>query len=86
MHFAENSMGELAEGTGGRFIHNSNDLEAGFKTLANAPDTIYVLELSLDSIKMDGSYHRLKVKLNQGGFDVSARHGYFVPNLQKNMK
>jgi VWFA-related protein len=86
MHFAENSMGELAEGTGGRFIHNSNDLEAGFKTLANAPDTIYVLELSLDSIKMDGSYHRLKVKLNQGGFDVSARHGYFVPKLQKNMK
>ena len=86
MHLAEDSMAELADGTGGLFFHNSNDLDAGFKRLTDVPETVYLLELSLDNIKMDGSYHRLNVKLTQGGFDVNARHGYFAPKPEKNKK
>ncbi len=34
-------MGELADGTGGTFYHNSNDLEAGFRTLISGADYTY---------------------------------------------
>ena len=79
-------MAELADGTGGTFFHNNNDLDAGFRRLTDAPETVYVLELSLDNIKLDGSYHRLKVSLSHDGFDVNARHGYFTPKPEKNKK
>ena len=78
MSMAENSMGELAYGTGGMFFHNNNDLDAGFRSLTQAPEQVYVLELSLDDAEMDGKYHRLKVKLDRNGLDVNARRGYFV--------
>ncbi len=40
----ENVMAELSDGTGGTFFHNSNDLNAGFRSLTEAPETIYLLE------------------------------------------
>jgi hypothetical protein len=43
-------MSELADGTGGAFFHNNNDLAAGFKSLTDAPEVVYVLELSLDGV------------------------------------
>jgi hypothetical protein len=35
---AGNVMAELADGTGGTFFHNSNDLDAGFTSLTEAPE------------------------------------------------
>jgi VWFA-related protein len=83
---AENAMGELADGTGGTFFHNSNDLDAGFKALTEAPEIVYVLELSLDGVKADGSYHRLNVKVDREGVDLEARRGYFMPKPAKQKK
>jgi len=83
MKAAENVMAELADGTGGIFFHNSNDLDAGFKALTEAPDVVYVLELSLDNVKPDGSYHRLKVKVDRDGMQVQARRGYVAPKPEK---
>ena len=37
MHMNENAMGTLADGTGGDFFHNNNDLAAGLEQLAAAP-------------------------------------------------
>jgi len=75
---AESAMASLADGTGGNFFHNSNDLENGFKSLTEAPDIVYVLELSLDNIKPDGNYHRLKVKVDRDDLNLEARRGYFM--------
>ncbi len=86
MTMAEESLGELADGTGGVFFHGSNDLEGGFKTLTDGPDVVYVLELPLNDVKSDGSYHRLKVKVSGEGVDVQARRGYFVPKPEKKKK
>lgn len=86
MKLAEEAMGELADGTGGTFFHNSNDLDAGFKKLTDGPGTVYLLELSLDKVKMDGSYHRLKVKLDRNDLDLNARRGYFTPKQERNKK
>jgi VWFA-related protein len=86
MRAAENAMGELADGTGGTFFHNSNDLDAGFKALTEAPEIVYVLELSLDDVKADGTYHFLKIKVDREGFDLQARRGYFMPKPAKGKK
>jgi VWFA-related protein len=83
---AEGVMSELAEGTGGVFFHNNNDLAAGFKSLTDAPEVVYVLELSLDGVKPDGSYHRVKVKVDREGMQIQARQGYSAPKQEKNKK
>ena len=83
---AEGVMSELADGTGGAFFHNSNDLGAGFKNLSDAPEVVYVLELSLDGVKPDGSYHRVRVKVDREGMQIQARQGYSAPKQEKNKK
>ena len=79
MRLSENVMAELADGTGGTFFHGRNDLDAGFRNLSAVPECIYLLELPLDGVKEDGSYHRLKVKVDREGVELQARRGYFVP-------
>ncbi len=76
---ARDVLQEVAQGTGGDFVRNSNDLEAGFKSLAAVP--AYYLGFAPTDIKPDGKFHDLKVQLAQGhrGFRVEARRGYFVP-------
>ena len=86
MKRAEDVMSELADGTGGAFFHNSNDLGAGFKSLTDAPEVVYVLELSPDGVKPDGSYHRLKVAVDREGMRLQARQGYYAPKQEKNKK
>jgi VWFA-related protein len=86
MTLDEDVMSELADGTGGTFFHNSNDLEGGFQKLTAAPEYVYLLELSLESVKHDGTYHRLKVKVDQNGLKLQARRGYFAPAPEKNKK
>jgi VWFA-related protein len=83
---AEDVMSELADGTGGAFFHHSNDLGAGFKSLTDAPEVVYVLELSPDGVKPDGSYHRLQVKVDREGMRLQARQGYSAPKQEKNKK
>jgi VWFA-related protein len=76
-------MAELADGTGGTYFHNSNDLEAGFRALTEVPEYVYLLEMSLQNVKHDGDYHPLKVKLDQAGLKLQARRGYFAPSKGK---
>jgi VWFA-related protein len=72
-------MAELADATGGAFIHNSNDFVEGFHRIAAQPEFIYVLGFAPQNLKLDGSYHALKVTLKNGaGLQIQARRGYFV--------
>ncbi|HEY4283234.1 MAG TPA: hypothetical protein VGM62_09225, partial [Chthoniobacterales bacterium] len=68
------------------FFHNNNDLEGGFKELTQAPEYLYILEMSLDQVKADGTYHRLKVKVDRDALKVEARRGYFAPRAEKKKK
>jgi VWFA-related protein len=86
MNLSEDVMAELADGTGGIYFHNGNDLEAGFKTLTQAPQYVYLLEISLDKVKPDGRYHHLKVKVDADNVKLQARRGYFAPQLAKPKK
>jgi VWFA-related protein len=73
-------MAELADATGGTFFHNNNDLAEGLKRIAAQPEFIYVLGFSPQSLRLDGSFHALKVTLtkNGAGYQLQARRGYFV--------
>jgi VWFA-related protein len=82
----EDVMAELADGTGGTFFHNNNDLENGLKTLAASPEVVYLLALSLKDVKHDGSYHSLKIKVDKKGLKTQSRRGYFAPNKEKPAK
>ena len=86
MALNEDVMAELADGSGGTYFHNSNDLEEGFQRLAAAPEYVYLLEISLENVKQDGTYHRLKVKLDKDGLKVQARRGYFAPKRENGKK
>jgi VWFA-related protein len=77
----EGVMQELADGTGGTFFHNDNDLKAGLDQLAARPEIIYVLGFSPQNLKPDGSYHGLKVTVrNVSSPTLQARRGYWAPN------
>ena len=71
---------ELATGTGGTYVHNSNDFEEGFRRVAGAPDYVYLLGFSPQNLKVDGKFHQLKVSLKSSkGLSLQARRGFFAP-------
>jgi VWFA-related protein len=75
-------LGELADGTGGTYFHNNNDLEEGFRRVASAPEYSYVLGFSPQNLKLDGHYHKLKVTLKDPytyTYTLQARRGYYAP-------
>jgi VWFA-related protein len=73
-------LASLAENTGGIFFHNNNDLDEGFRRVAQAPEYSYVLAFTPQNLKLDGSFHNLKVTLKSGQkLTLQARRGYYAP-------
>jgi VWFA-related protein len=73
-------LAEIADGTGGVFFHNNNDLKEGFQRTAAPPEFMYVLGFSPQNLKFDGSYHALKVTAKEThGVNLQARRGYYAP-------
>ena len=78
-------LAELAAGTGATFFQNSNDLDAGFARLVSAPEYYYLLAFSPQNLKMDGSFHALKVTLKSvKDVSANARTGYYAPKHLEN--
>jgi VWFA-related protein len=72
-------MKDLAEGTGGTFFHNNNNLREGFERVTAAPEFSYVIGFSPAELKTDGKFHSLKVLLPAGkGVTIEARRGYYA--------
>jgi VWFA-related protein len=77
-------LGELADGTGGTFFHNRNDIDQGLLQAANEPEVSYLLGFAPQNLKLDGKYHHLKVTLtSKQKWALQARHGYFAPHGEK---
>jgi VWFA-related protein len=73
-------LSDLANATGGAFFHNNNDLDAGFKQVSATPQYFYTLGFSPQNMKLDGSYHKLKVSLkNPAKLTLQTRRGYYAP-------
>jgi VWFA-related protein len=79
------SLAELADGTGGVFFHDRNDIDQGLLHAATEPEVSYVLGFTPQNLKLDGKYHNLKVTLvNKQKWALQARHGYFAPRGEAN--
>jgi VWFA-related protein len=73
-------LAQLADGTGGTFFHDRNDIDEGLREAAAAPSMSYLLGFSPQNLKLNGAYHTLKVALtSKQKFSVQARHGYYAP-------
>jgi VWFA-related protein len=68
-------LAELAEGTGGFSIFNTNDLLAGLERIGKEQNEFYVLGY-VPGDSPEGSCHTLKVKMNRGGLNVRSRSGF----------
>lgn len=74
------TLGEIAYGAGGSFFQNNNNMEEGFRVTGTAPDVYYLLGFSPQNLKLDGSFHSLKVHLKAPGhLELQARTGYYAP-------
>jgi VWFA-related protein len=77
-------LAELADGTGGTFFHNRNDIDQGLLQATQEPEVSYLLGFNPQNLKLDGKYHHLKVALtSKQKWTLQARHGYFAPHGEK---
>ncbi|MFY9741002.1 MAG: VWA domain-containing protein [Candidatus Sulfotelmatobacter sp.] len=68
-------MYQLADGTGGFVILNTNDLLGGMQRIAQDQNQYYLLGY-VPAVYTEGSCHSLKVKVERHGTEVRARSGY----------
>jgi VWFA-related protein len=80
-----NPLGELADGTGGTFYHNNNNLEEGIRRITATPEFRYILVYSPSDLKHDGAFHKIKVKIvGREKLGATWRLGYFAPRKASN--
>jgi VWFA-related protein len=73
-------LASLAGDTGGYAFHGRNDLEAGLRQVASAPEAYYYLAFAPHNLKLDGKFHSIKVTVrNKPRLTVEARRGYYAP-------
>lgn len=71
----------VAHETGGMLFEDANDLSTQLTDLLEHTSVTYVLSFYPDKLKLDGDYHRLKVKTKDlpRGARLSHRPGYYAP-------
>ncbi len=80
----EEILNDLASGTAGTFYHNRNDIDVALRQAVAAPVASYLLGFSPQNLKLNGSFHALKVALTgKQKFDIQARRGYYAPRTAK---
>ena len=78
-------LADFAYGTGGTYFHDRNDLDVGLRNSIAAPSTTYLLGFSPQNLKLNGSFHILKVSLTgKQKYALQARRGYYAPRTMKN--
>ncbi len=71
----------MASETGGTYTENINDLSEAMGDIFKLTSVTYVLSYQPRDLKLDGKYHKLKVKLKDApkGSKLHHRPGYFAP-------
>lgn len=74
------AMTSMAKDTGGEIYDNFNDLSAAMEQMLEATSVTYLLAIQPAKLKLDGEYHKLRVRLKEGrGMRVNHRAGYYSP-------
>jgi VWFA-related protein len=78
----QNSLGYLADETGGFLVRNHNDLGAGVKQIVNDQANYYLIgfvpqDSTFKSDKGARSFHKITIKVKQPGLTVRYRNGFY---------
>jgi VWFA-related protein len=77
---SDDGLALMADKTGGEYFRNFNDLSVAMGKMLERTSVTYLLAIQPQDLKLDGDYHRLKVKLrDEKGLQVVYRPGYFAP-------
>ncbi|HYK91654.1 MAG TPA: VWA domain-containing protein [Acidobacteriota bacterium] len=77
-HSKDSTLNQLGAETGGRFVHNTNDLVAASSTALRSIGQLYYLGY-LSQEPPDGRYHRIRISTSlMAGARVHARTGYYA--------
>jgi VWFA-related protein len=72
------SMETVAEETGGKAFVNANDLKDDVADVIENGSSYYSIAYTPSEEKSDGSFRRIKVSVDKGGYKLSYRDGYFT--------
>ncbi len=72
------TLGELASGTGGFSVTNTNDLVNPLRRVAEELGAYYALTYAPSNEKQDGRFREVKVVVKRPDMKVQARSGYFA--------
>ena len=70
----------IATDTGGDF-YRSNDLEHAFRQVVVESSGFYLLGYTPTDPRLDGRFHKIRVRVKPSGLDVRARTGYWAPSV-----
>jgi VWFA-related protein len=73
-----NSLGQLADQTGGLFISSTNDPGARLRQVNEDLHSYYLLSYSPINNDYDGNFRQTNVNITRPGFEVQARKGYYA--------
>jgi VWFA-related protein len=68
-----------AEDTGGHAVVNTNNFGGGYRRIVEENSTYYVIGYSPPSMRQDGRFHDIRVRVKRPATSVRARRGYFAP-------
>ena len=71
-------MSETARATGGKAFYNNNGLTEIASHVLNSDSSFYTLTYSPRDFHFDNKWHKVRVKLNEEGYELSYRRGYFA--------
>jgi VWFA-related protein len=74
-------MEEVADGTGGQALFNTNGLFQAADTILADDSSFYTLTFSPQDFHVDNSWHRIKVEVAGGKYHLSYRRGYFADGM-----
>jgi VWFA-related protein len=78
------AMHALAARTGGRAYYNTNAIMGSIRQAIDESRIAYSLGFYPTSVRWDGSFHKIQIKVSRPNVQVQAREGYFAlsePNL-----
>jgi len=71
-------MNEAAKATGGQAFYNYNGLTEIANRILSSDGSFYTLTYSPHDLHFDNKWHKVSVKLNIDGYQLSYRRGYFA--------
>jgi VWFA-related protein len=80
---SQHTANDLAQRTGGRAFHNTNDLAGSMQAGINDGGTYYTLSYYPENKKWDGQFRVIQVKVRNPGVTLRHRLGYYAIDPEK---